>query len=77
VPEHAAVLAQVELPDPDLVAAAEIVSAGLFGPGEPPAEARTWADAVIDRAVAAHPVPTKAERRAAARAARDARPAPT
>lgn len=69
VPEYAAALGGSTLADPDLVAVGELVSAALFGPHEPPAEARTWAQDVFDRAVEANPVPTAAERRRGRRTA--------
>jgi hypothetical protein len=67
VPEYSAALMDSVLADPDLLAVGEVVSAGLFGAQEPPADAQAWAESVLERAVAANQPPSGPERRRARR----------
>ena len=59
VVDHAAALVDGPLPDQRLTAAAQIVSAALFGRRSPDDATRAWVDQVIDEATEANPPPRR------------------
>lgn len=69
VRDYADALADSVLPDDRIRAIGTTVSASLFGPAEPPADVQVWTTSALDDVTAAHPPPTRAERKQAARAA--------
>jgi hypothetical protein len=68
VVDHADALADELLPDDRLTEVGRIVSAALFGRSAPPDDTRSWAESVVDDATAAHPPPSRSQRRRARRA---------
>jgi hypothetical protein len=63
VVEHADALADGPLPDHRLTTVGRIVSAALFGRTQPPEDARTWVESVVDEAIATNPPPSRRDRR--------------
>jgi transglutaminase-like putative cysteine protease len=64
---YGAALADTVLPDPRLVSVGGLVSAATYGSELPPAEARQWAEQVLDEAEAANPPPPRRSWRRGAR----------